>query len=204
MILGGKEIKMEYNIEFMKVSDLKPYENNIKIHDEQQIQQIINSIKEFGFRQNLVIDKDNVVIIGHGRLAAAERMGLETVPCVRASDLTEEQIKALRIADNKLTEKGLWDNDALSAELKEIANFNSLDMTDFGFGDFELTILTGDFEPEPYDEEDIKEYKDMGNTVLSRKRVIISYDPDSEDKVCEMLGLSEVKKVVYELEELMK
>lgn len=191
---------MEYNVEFIKVSDLKPYENNVKKHDEEQIEQIIKSIKEFGFKQNLVIDKNNVVVVGHGRLAAAEKMGLDVVPCIRATDLSDEQIKALRIADNKLTEKGIWDNDALAEELKSIAD--SIDMTDFGFGDFELTILTNDFEPEGFDEEEFQEYEGSGEKLLVKRRVIITYVDEEEDRIKKLLGVDEIKKVVYDIKEV--
>lgn len=191
---------MEYNVEFIKVSDLKPYKNNVKKHDEEQVEQIIKSIKEFGFKQNLVVDKDNVVVVGHGRLAAAEKMGLEEVPCIRATDLSDEQIKALRIADNKLTEKGIWDNDALAEELKSIAD--SIDMTDFGFGDFELTILTNDFEPEGFDEEEFQEYEGSGEKLLVKRRVIITYVDEEEDRIKKLLGVDEIKKVVYDIKEI--
>lgn len=195
---------MEYNVEFIKVSDLKPYENNAKKHDDAQIDQIINSIKEFGWRQNLVVDNNNVVIIGHGRLAAAEKMGLDVVPCIRATDLTEEQIKALRIADNKIAEHSSWDNDLLGEELKALAD--AVDMTDFGFGDFELTILTGDYEPEPYKSDETDGYGDSEREedLLARKRVIISFLPEQEDMVKKLLGLDEVKKIVYDITELSK
>lgn len=193
---------MDYNIEFVKVSELKPYKNNVKKHDEMQIDQIVKSIKEFGFRQNLVIDENNIVIVGHGRLAAAEKMGLEEVPCIRASDLTKDQIKALRIADNKLAEKAVWDNDALGEELKAIAK--SIDMTDFGFGDFELNVLTNDFEPVPYNDNEIENFVRDDNELLARKRIIISYLLDDEEKIKNLLGLDEIKKVVYNAEELFK
>lgn len=120
---------MEYAVEFIKVKDIKPYEKNAKKHPQEQIEYIKNSIKEFGFRQNLVIDKDNVIIIGHGRLEAAKQLGLEYVPCIKAEDLTEDQIKALRLADNKVAESE-WDFDFLNEELDNILD---IDMTDFGF-----------------------------------------------------------------------
>lgn len=120
---------MEYAVEFIKVKDIKPYEKNAKKHPQEQIEYIKNSIKEFGFRQNLVIDKDNVIIIGHGRLEAAKQLGLEYVPCIKAEDLTEDQIKALRLADNKVAESE-WDFDLLDSELDDIFD---IDMGDFGF-----------------------------------------------------------------------
>lgn len=193
---------MNYNVEFIKVSELKPYENNVKKHDEKQIDLIIESIKQFGFRQNLVVDKDNVVVVGHGRLLAAEKMGLEEVPCIKADDLTDEQIKALRIADNKISEKGIWDNDALAEELKAIGE--SINMTELGFGEFELNILMGDFEPEPFKEEEIKEFGGREDDFLAKKRIIINYDDAEEDKVRQLLGFDEITKVVYDIKEIVK
>jgi hypothetical protein len=108
---------------------LKPYEKNAKKHPAEQVEHIANSIREFGFRQPLVIDKDNVLVIGHGRLLAAKKLGLDTVPCVRADDLTDEQIKALRLADNK-TNESEWDFDLLGDELDDILK---IDMSMFGF-----------------------------------------------------------------------
>lgn len=122
---------MEYNVEFLPVDELKPYENNAKLHPDAQVERIAMSISQFGFRQNLVIDKNNCVIIGHGRLLAAQRLGLEAVPCVRVEDLTEEQIKALRLADNKVAESD-WDTGLLEMELADITG---IDMSQFGFLD---------------------------------------------------------------------
>ena len=120
---------MELKIEYIPVDELKPYEKNAKKHPAEQIDYIANSIREFGFRQPLVIDKDNVLVIGHGRLLAAKKLGLDSVPCVRADDLTDEQIKALRLADNKTNESD-WDFEYLDVELD---NITDIDMSDFGF-----------------------------------------------------------------------
>lgn len=119
----------ELKIEYLPVGSLKPYEKNAKKHPAEQVEHIANSIREFGFRQPLVIDKDNVLVIGHGRLLAAKELGLDTVPCVRTDDLTEEQIKALRLADNK-TNESEWDFDLLDMELSDITD---IEMGDFGF-----------------------------------------------------------------------
>ena len=123
----------ELKIEYLPVGSLKPYEKNAKKHPSEQIEHIANSIMEFGFRQPLVIDKDNVLVIGHGRLLAAKKLGLDTVPCVRADDLTDEQIKALRLADNK-TNESEWDFDLLGEELDGIFD---IDMLEFGFSALE-------------------------------------------------------------------
>jgi 16S rRNA G966 N2-methylase RsmD len=126
-------------IDEINVNDIKPYEKNAKKHPEEQIKRISNSIKAFGFKQPLVIDKDNVLVIGHGRLEAAKRLGFDTVPCVRADDLTEDQIKALRLADNKTNESD-WDFDFLNIELDDITD---IDMSQFGF---DLDIQTEEAE----------------------------------------------------------
>lgn len=191
---------MDYKVEFLPVNDLKPYEKNAKTHPQQQIDSIARSIEEFGFRQNLVVDADNCVIIGHGRLLAAKQLGLEEVPCIRATDLTEEQIKALRIADNKISERGQWDTDMLGDELKAIVD--DIDMTQFGFGDFELTILTSDMEPTEYDDDEIKDYVPNSETKLAKKRIIITYTEEQEAILLEKLGLKELSKILYDITEL--
>ncbi len=116
-------------IEYIKTDELKPYEKNAKKHPIDQIAHIANSIKEFGFRQPVVIDRDNVIVIGHGRVLAAKKLGLDEVPVVRADDLSPEQIKALRLADNK-TNESEWDFDLLGIELDNICD---IDMSRFGF-----------------------------------------------------------------------
>lgn len=115
----------------INVKDLVPYPHNAKQHPLEQVTYIANSIKEFGFKQPLVVDKNNVVIVGHGRLMAAKQLKMKQVPCIMADDLTEAQIKAFRLADNKVAESE-WDLELLADELDTIFDF---DMADFGFGD---------------------------------------------------------------------
>lgn len=110
------------------VDKLVPYENNPRNNTE-AIQYVANSIKEFGFKVPLVIDSDNVVICGHTRLLAAKQLGLKDVPCIVADDLTEEQIKAFRLADNKVGEIATWDLNKLQLEL----DFLDCNMEEFGF-----------------------------------------------------------------------
>ena len=109
-----------------KLADIVPYANNTKKHDETQIKNVAESIKKYGWVQPIVIDNDGTIVIGHCRALAAEKLGIEEVPCVVVSDLTEEEINALRIVDNK-TNESPWDFDLLSAELPEI------DLSDFEF-----------------------------------------------------------------------
>lgn len=120
------------NIKEIKISELHAYTNNAKTHDEKQIGMIAESIKQFGFRQPLVIDKNNEIVVGHGRYFAAKKLGLLTVPCEYADDLTDDQIKAYRLADNKLNESP-WDFDLVDAELASISDEFDLDMSAFGF-----------------------------------------------------------------------
>jgi len=117
------------DITMMAVEDIRPYEKNAKKHPEEQVEHIANSIREFGWQQPLVVDKDNVLVIGHGRLLAAKHLGLQEAPVVRADDLSEQQIAALRLADNKTNESG-WDFDLLDLELESIDEIN---MEQFGF-----------------------------------------------------------------------
>lgn len=118
-----------------KISELIPYENNPRNNDG-AVDAVANSIKAFGFKVPVVIDKDNVIVAGHTRLKAAKKLKLKTVPCVIADDLDENQIKAFRLADNKTGELALWDFDGLVDELADICN---IDMSEFGF-DIDLSI----------------------------------------------------------------
>ena len=111
------------------VQEIIPYENNPRNNDE-AVDKVAESIREFGFQQPIVIDKDGVVIVGHTRLKAAKKLGLKTVPVVTADNLTDEQAKAYRLADNKTNEFAEWDIDALDIELLDISD---IDMGRFGF-----------------------------------------------------------------------
>lgn len=117
------------DIKYIATGVLIPYEKNPRKNDK-AVQYVAESIKQFGFKIPIVIDGHMTVICGHTRLKAAKKLGLETVPCIVADDLTEEQIKAFRLADNKVAEKAEWDFDLLD---EEIENILDLDMGDFGF-----------------------------------------------------------------------
>ena len=116
-------------IVYKKVKDLKPYEKNPR-KNTKAVKYVANSIEQFGFKVPLVIDKDNVVVCGHTRLLASKKLDIEEVPCIIADDLSEEELKAFRLADNKVSEKAEWDFDLLGEEINEIF---TLDMEDFGF-----------------------------------------------------------------------
>lgn len=135
----------QLNIKYKNINTLHPYKKNAKKHDKKQVEQIANSIKEFGFTQPVVIDKNNCVVAGHGRILGAKKAGLKEVPTVCLEELTEEQIKAYRLVDNKLNESE-WDKTLLSEELDELAEQN-MDMDLFGF-DID-TLQDGIIEVEP-------------------------------------------------------
>lgn len=115
------------------IEELKEYDNNPRINDD-AVQYVANSIKEFGFKQPVVIDSDGVIVAGHTRVKACRRLGIDKVPCVVADDLTQEQIKAYRLADNKTHDKALWDYEKLDVELSDLSG--DFEMADFGFEDF--------------------------------------------------------------------
>ena len=141
-------------IEYIKPSELIPYRKNAKRHPAEQVKLIANSIKQFGFQQPIVIDKDNIVVIGHGRLLASKRLKLAEVPVVRVDKLTDDEIKAFRLADNKVGESE-WNLDFLSDELADI----DLDMSDFGF---EIDLDDPDKDNDTEDEDDTEDTEDSG------------------------------------------
>lgn len=112
-----------------KLSELKPYEKNPRKNNN-AVDYVAKSIEQFGWKVPVVIDKENVIIAGHTRILAAKKLDIEEVPCIIADDLTDEQVKAFRLADNKVSEMAEWDYDLLNEELDDILNIN---MEDFGF-----------------------------------------------------------------------
>lgn len=116
----------------MAVKDIRPYANNPR-DNKLAIEKVAESIKAYGFQQPIVVDRDGVIIVGHTRYAAAQELGLETVPCIVADGLTDKQAKAYRIADNKTADFSIWDNKKLLEELDEIP-----DDLFTGFADGEL------------------------------------------------------------------
>ena len=122
---------------YKKLEELKPYENNPRFNDD-AVEYVANSIKNFGFKVPIVIDKDGVIVAGHTRYKASIELELEEVPCIVADDLTEDQIKAFRLADNKVSEKATWNLDLLNFELEDIG----INMEDFGFSDIDIDLDT--------------------------------------------------------------
>lgn len=126
----------EKHVIYKNITELKPYKKNAKKHPKEQVEQIANSIKEFGFTQPVLIDKNNCVVAGHGRVLGAKKAGLKQVPTICLEDLTPEQIKAYRLADNKLNESD-WQYDLLDEEIQELLE-QDVDMSLFGF-DIDMT-----------------------------------------------------------------
>lgn len=131
------------------IDEITPYADNPRNNDE-AVGAVANSIKEFGWQQPIVVDKDMIIIAGHTRYKAAKKLGVAEVPVVIADKLTPEQVKAYRLADNRSAELADWDNDLLDKELKDILD---IDMTDFGFdldlGSDDEEVQEDDFNEEP-------------------------------------------------------
>ena len=146
---------------------LIPYARNSRTHNEEQIAQIVASIKEFGFTNPILIGSDDVIIAGHGRLLAAQRMGLTEVPVIRLPHLTETQRKALVIADNKIALNAGWDEEMLALEMKELGDLDfNLDI--LGFSDDELKELDAFGEPEPEGNTEDDEVPEVPEEAISK------------------------------------
>ena len=130
---------MEYrDMQIIKknVNELMPYENNPR-HNDDAVEYVANSIEQFGFKVPIIIDKDNVIVAGHTRLKAAKKLGMEYVPCILADDLSDEQVRAFRLADNKVGELAGWD---FTKRDEELAKILDIDMSMFSFKEDEFDI----------------------------------------------------------------
>ena len=157
-------------VTYMDTDSLIPYANNPRLNDN-AVDAVAASIKEFGFKVPIVVDGENVIINGHTRLKAAHKLGLEQVPVIVADDLTPEQVKAFRLADNKTGELAEWDLDKLDIELGEIQD---LDMNDFGFDEIEASVddFGTDFELPDGDKNEIGQ---MAFTLHEKQQELIKY-----------------------------
>ncbi len=122
------------NVVEIKVSKLKPYEKNPRLN-EKAVEACMQSIQQYGFKVPMIVDKDMVIIAGHTRLKAAKKLGLDAVPCVIADDLTDEQARAFRIADNKVSDFSIWDNKLLLEELEALTELDADLFTGFDFSE---------------------------------------------------------------------
>ena len=167
---------------YKKVGDLIPYEKNPR-KNTKAVKYVAKSIEEFGFKQPIIIDRDNVVVCGHTRLKASEQLGIEEVPCIVADDLTDEQIKAFRLADNKVSEQAEWDIGLLNEELDDILN---VDMGDFGFDIFSMDDLE---EMEGYnsEEDDREHFSKTFVFPIEKKKQIICYLKKHQNEIVEQI-----------------
>lgn len=163
---------MKLKIEYKKVEDLAPYELNSRTHSEDQVVQIANSIKEFGFTNPILLDGDNGILAGHGRLAASKLLELKEVPTIQLSGLTADQKRAYVIADNKIALNADWDTDILKLEITDLMDAK-YDVSLVGFNDKEILKLFDD-------EKDtvVGEIKFSEELLESHNYVVLYFDND--------------------------
>jgi ParB-like chromosome segregation protein Spo0J len=148
--IAKKGEKMNQQVVYQDISQIHPYENNPR-NNEAAIEPVAQSIKRFGFRVPILIDGKGTIIAGHTRYEAAKRLGMDKVPCIRVDDLTDEQIRAYRIADNKVAEASSWNDDVLRAEMDALKALD-VDLTDTGFSEVELDGLLREVEDADFEE----------------------------------------------------
>ena len=135
----------------LSVNDLIPYDSNPKIHSEDQIQQLADSIREWGWTVPILIDENQTVLAGHGRLYAAKKLGMDNVPCVIANNWSEDQKKAYIIADNRLAQNGSWDHKLLNEQLAQLSESFDINLAGFSNTDIEFelpAVLNEEIDPE--------------------------------------------------------
>lgn len=171
-------------VQSMKIDEVKPYPNNPRNNDD-GVEAVANSIKQFGWQQPIVVDKDNVIIVGHTRYKAAKKLGMDKIPVVVASNLSPEQVKAYRLADNKTGELTDWDMSLLDDELGDIAD---IDMSDFGF-DLDIPEDDEEVQEDDFDEEVPEEPKSKLGQIyqLGRHRLMCG-DSTNPEMVKKLVG----------------
>lgn len=168
-------------VENISVSAVTPYDRNAKRHSADQVDRIAKSLREFGFRQPIVVDKNNVIVVGHTRLLAAKKLKMAEVPVLIADDMTDEQVKAYRLADNKTAEFSEWDMDKLFDELDGIVD---IDMEQFGFSSArEKEVVEDDYDPEPPEEPKAK----YGDIYLLGNHRLMCGDSTNVDDVLKLM-----------------
>lgn len=181
----------QISIVYLSVNEITPYENNARINDK-AVDAVVKSIKEYGFKNPILIDKDNVIIAGHTRLKAAQELKIKNVPCIYADDLTPQQIKAFRIADNKTGEIADWDFDLLEQEMQELIG-DGYDIESIGFNDAELEEIISKTV------EDMDYYLDLRN---GEKEDEEEFDEGGQNP--EMLDIDDVKSSMKSDEYVLK
>ena len=203
-------MKEKMKLEYIGLSELKPYEKNPRVNDDAAAK-LEDSIRVFGFRVPMLIDDNNVIVAGHTRYKAAKSLGIDSVPCIRVTGLTDEQIKAFRIADNKYSELSSWDESLLKDELSFLKDLD-FNLECLGFNPYELQSY---LEPFQFNDEDVSSFDEETDEEQEKKeisalpeggRVIITYDNQEEfDWITERLGTSGDKsKVSYRAKALME
>ena len=175
------------NIIKMKVEDLIPYINNPR-NNENAVDKVASSISEFGFKNPIFVDKNNVVVNGHTRLLASKKLGLKEVPCIIADDLSEAQVKAFRIADNKTSEYAIWDEELLKIELEQLEDMN------FSMSDFDLELEYNLFNEKVEKEKNKEVEVEFSEELLEKHNYIVLYF-DNEIDWLQAETLFDVKKV---------
>lgn len=171
------------DIVYKKIKDIHPYEKNPRRNDD-AAEYVAESIREFGFKVPIVLDSNNIVVAGHTRLKAAKKLGMKEVPCIIADDLTEEQVKAFRLADNKVSEAAEWDFDLLSEELDDLLDF---DMAAFGFDI-----------PDPIDE-DMDDWKENERQRTNDAYNLNEYDENATEGFYQMPVIEPVDHIPRDL-----
>lgn len=208
----------------LSIADIIPYENNPRKNDK-AVEAVAESIKQCGYVAPIIIDEENIILAGHTRYKALLKLGWKEADVVIRSGLSEDQKRKYRILDNKTSEFADWDFDKLRMEIEGL-DFGGFD---FDLGaldnmarDFnsasqntvspvftpEQVVNTGSpvdddpYLPEPYDDDEIQQYTDRQEDYVLKRRIIITYLPEQEAELAQRLGVQEIDKVVYDIEEL--
>lgn len=192
------------NLEYISVNDVKSYAKNMRTHSPEQVDQICDSIKQFGFTNPLLIDKNNVIIAGHGRLEAAKKLRIKFVPCIRLEDLNEEQARALRIADNQLALNAGWDFDMLKQELDAL-QMSSFDLQFTGFSEQELSDIMGKDVKFGFDSDDLDNASTSdgkGSEDNVEEEISSLYSVETKTPIYEPLGLNVTLKDCLDLKKV--
>ena len=197
----GNEIK----VTMRKLAELVPYENNPR-DNSKAVDAVAESIKEFGFKNPIIVDKGDVIVAGHTRLKAAEKLGLDEVPVLVADDLSDEQVKAFRLADNKTAELAGWDFGLLDSELAEITG---LDMLQFGFDDGSVEEEKYSTQEEETDATETPESRAMiaAVSVFGEKQelfVVRKIDDELAERILEKLSDETAEKIGGGIEKILE
>lgn len=186
--------KEDLKVVYRKVSELIPYARNARTHSDEQIERIANSIKEFGWTNPILIDGENGIIAGHGRILAARKLGIEKVPTIELSGLTEAQKRAYIIADNRLALDAGWDEDILKLEFAELEK-EGFELSKTGFSDEEINEMMADLDREVAGVEDVDTPEPPKNPKTKRGEIwilgahrLMCGDSTSVEDVQEVMG----------------